>query len=85
VADLHDLTRVPFCPVELYDRAVRLARLYQENVHHLQGVAPRERGPAEELLVMAVTCLVEGYVRTRALGLLYEAILVLEQGLFDRR
>ncbi|GAQ89550.1 hypothetical protein KFL_005350050 [Klebsormidium nitens] len=70
---------------ELYARAERLAEVYQASVPLLHGVAPRERGPAEELLVMAATCLVEGYVRTGERARLLEAILVLEQGLFDRR
>lgn len=78
IRDLHRLS-------ELYARAVRLAEVYQAAVPLLAGVAPRERGPAEELLAMAATCLVEGYVRTGERARLLEAMLVLEQGLFDRR
>ncbi|XP_024023343.1 N-terminal acetyltransferase B complex auxiliary subunit NAA25 [Morus notabilis] len=70
---------------ELEDRAVKMAELYCKNLPLSKDLDPQESMHGEELLSMLCNVLVQLFWRTRHLGYLTEAIMVLEFGLNIRR
>lgn len=70
---------------ELEDTAMRMVGMYYDNLSLSKDLDPQENMHGEELLSMASSALVLLFWRTRHLGYLLEAILVLEFGLTVRR
>ncbi|OVA02810.1 Multicopper oxidase [Macleaya cordata] len=69
----------------LEETNVRRAELYCQNLSLSKDLDPQETMHGEELLCMACNVLVQLFWRTRQLGYLLEAIMVLEFGLSIRR
>ncbi|KAF6144813.1 hypothetical protein GIB67_038912 [Kingdonia uniflora] len=73
-------------PVNKLERAVKfMAELYCQNLSLSKDLDPQENMPGEDLLSLASNVLVQLFWRTRLLGYLLEAVMVLEYGLTIRR
>ncbi|XP_038723807.1 N-terminal acetyltransferase B complex auxiliary subunit NAA25-like isoform X2 [Tripterygium wilfordii] len=70
---------------ELEDTAVRMVKLFFESLPLFKDLDPQESMQGEELLSLTCNVLVQLFWRTRHLGYLVEAIMVLEFGLTIRR
>lgn len=71
--------------VELENSAIRMAQMYCKNLPLSKDLDQQESMHGEELLSMACNVLVQLFWRTRQLGYLLEAIMILELGLTIRR
>ncbi|ONK62699.1 uncharacterized protein A4U43_C07F7040 [Asparagus officinalis] len=71
--------------IELENAAIRMVDVYCENLPLSRDLDPQENMYGEELLSMASSALVLLFWRTRDLGYLLEAILVVEFGLTIRK
>ncbi|KAF5744470.1 phagocyte signaling-impaired protein [Tripterygium wilfordii] len=76
-------TRLPVS--ELEGTAVQMVKLFFESLPLAKDLDPQESMQGEELLSLACNVLVQLFWRTRHLGYLVEAIMVLEFGLSIRR
>ncbi|MQL93452.1 hypothetical protein Taro_026095 [Colocasia esculenta] len=72
------------CP-ELRDTSLKMVDMYWKNLSFSKDLDPQENMHGEELLSMACNVLVQLFWRTKHLGYLLEAILILEFGLTIRR
>eukprot|EP00268_Persea_americana_P065624 TRINITY_DN878_c1_g1_i8.p1 TRINITY_DN878_c1_g1~~TRINITY_DN878_c1_g1_i8.p1 ORF type:complete len:689 (+),score=112.49 TRINITY_DN878_c1_g1_i8:114-2180(+) len=70
---------------ELQSTAARMTEMYCKHLPLSKDLDPQENMHGEELLVMACNVLVQLFWRTRHVGYLLEAIMVLEFGLTIRR
>ncbi|WJZ89167.1 hypothetical protein VitviT2T_008405 [Vitis vinifera] len=70
---------------ELENSAIRMAQMYCKNLPLSKDLDQQESMHGEELLSMACNVLVQLFWRTRQLGYLLEAIMILELGLTIRR
>ncbi|KAK1283393.1 hypothetical protein QJS10_CPB21g01457 [Acorus calamus] len=71
--------------VELENNVIQMVEMYCGNLQLSKDLDPQENMHGEELLSMACNLLVQLFWRTRNLGYLLEAIMVLEFGLTIRR